>query len=185
MAANVDGTGESVLLDENGSPTGWFDGGFFLEKGSSLILFPNKGPRIQVALPQSVRARVSPDGKYVAYDSGASGRREVYVEALPPGSGRVQISLEGGLQPWWRRDGKELFFRSLGSNGSMLAVDIATEPKLKAGIPHPLFPLPQGWDGAVHPDGQRFLYAAAGQAAEIDDNPITVVMNWWVDLQKR
>src|SRR5207245_8395319 len=55
---------------------------------------------------------ISPDGKWLAYESRESGRSEVYVRQLPSGPGKWQISSQGGIQPRWSGDGRELFFRS-------------------------------------------------------------------------
>jgi hypothetical protein len=182
VVVNLDGSGERALPEKNGGVVGWFPGGFIHTDGNILTLFAGDAPGVQIGLPSSARPVVSPDGKYVAYDSIASGRRQVYVEPLPPGSGRVQISVEGGTAPRWRRDGKELFFIT---PGKMMAVDVTLQPKVSAAIPHPLFDLPPGgWNGDVHPSGQRFIHLMRSGEAELD-NPITVVQNWWVDLEKK
>ena len=55
-------------------------------------------------------AQFSPDGKWIAYESNASGRTEVYVRAFPVSSGQWQVSNQGGTRPKWRADGKELFY---------------------------------------------------------------------------
>ena len=119
-------------------------------------------------------ARVSPDGKYVAYASNVAGPWEVYVASLAQPSQRWKISLEltngwagGGGQPRWRRDGRELFY-VLG-NDTMMAVDVETESEFKAGKPKRLFallgmrgnfpeeaPWLQKYD--VTADGQRFVF---------------------------
>jgi Tol biopolymer transport system component len=57
-----------------------------------------------------VQGRFSPNARWVAYASNKCGRFEVYVRPFPAASGQTQISISGGMQPEWRRDGKELFF---------------------------------------------------------------------------
>jgi eukaryotic-like serine/threonine-protein kinase len=119
-------------------------------------------------------ARISPDGKYVAYASNAAGPWEVYVASLADPSQRWKVSLElangwagGGGQPRWRRDGRELFY-VLG-NDTMMSVDVETEPSFRAGKPKRLFallgmrgnfpeeaPWLQKYD--VTADGQRFVF---------------------------
>jgi hypothetical protein len=125
-------------------------------------------------------ARLSPDGKYVAYTSAESGRSEIYVGALPPAGGKWPISINGGTQPRWRRDGRELYFLSPDSH--LMAVDIRAGQEIAAGIPHALFQTAPGaaqFDASA--DGSRFLMAAAASATE--DAPITVVLNWWAGVK--
>src|SRR6202030_1842180 len=55
--------------------------------------------------------RFSPDGRWLAYSSDESGRREIYVQPYPGPGGKRQISTEGGTEPVWNPDGRELFYR--------------------------------------------------------------------------
>src|ERR1019366_2369556 len=71
----------------------------------------------------------SPDGHWMAYVSNESGRNEIYVVAYPGPGGKWQISTEGGTEPIWNRNGRELFFRD---GKKMMAVDIATLPSFSA-----------------------------------------------------
>src|SRR5260370_36705250 len=84
----------------------------------------------------------SPDSHWIAYVSDESGRPEVYVQPFQGssgGGGRVKISQDGGDQPRWRRDGKELFYCS--PDGKLMAVDVvATSPELTPGIPQLALP---------------------------------------------
>jgi Tol biopolymer transport system component len=104
--------------------------------------------------------RFSPDGRWLAYISDESGRREIYVQPYPGPGGKWQISTEGGTEPVWNPNGRELFYRS---GDKMMAVDIVTQPSFTAGKPRMLFegpytPAPGSvpyYD--VSPDGQRFL----------------------------
>jgi Tol biopolymer transport system component len=128
----------------------------------------------------------SPDGKYLAFASSESGREEVYVEAMPPGVGKWQVSVDGGEQPTWRRDGRELFF--LAPDAKMMAVDIGAGQQFSPGIPHALFQsqatasqFVRNYD--VTPDGQRFIVALA--TSDLADQPITVVLNWWAALDRK
>jgi len=113
--------------------------------------------------------RFSPDGQWLAYISGESGRVEVYVQQLPGIRGKWQISTGGGTEPVWNANGQELFYRS---GNRMMAVAITTKPNFAAGQARMLFErqygltqLPgtnQAYD--VSSDGQRFLMIkAAGQ----------------------
>ena len=80
--------------------------------------------------------RFSPDGHWLAYISDESGRYEIYVQPYPGPGGKWQISTEGGTEPVWNRNGRELFYRS---GDKMMAVDIATQPSFAAGKPRMLF----------------------------------------------
>ena len=81
-------------------------------------------------------ASFSPDGHWLAYVSDESGRLEVYVQPYPGPGGKYQISIDGGNEPVWNRNGKELFFRS---GDKMMAVDIALQPSFSVGKPKMLF----------------------------------------------
>jgi len=97
---------------------------------------------------------------------------------LPPGNGRIQVSLNGGNMAHGRGDGHELFFITPGN--TIMAADVQTGNKIQASVPHELFTALIGdataWD--VTPDGKRFLIWQHSNSQS--DNPITVVMNWWV-----
>jgi eukaryotic-like serine/threonine-protein kinase len=130
----------------------------------------------------------SPDGRWLAYLSDESGRYEVYVQPYPGPGGKWQISTDGGTEPVWNRNGRELFYRS---GDKMMAVDIATQPSFVAGKPRMLFQgqytpnpgrLPQ-YD--VSPDGQRFLMLKPTEQAGAAPTQINVVLNWFEELKRR
>jgi len=125
------------------------------------------------------RARFSPDGKWMAYQSDESGRFQVYVQTIPAGGAKFQISTAGGTAPVWRRDAKELLYLSLDQKIMSVPVRIngsAFEP----GTPKELFSVPGASGFAVTRDGQRFLANVQVAAAP----PITVVTNWQAGLNK-
>jgi Tol biopolymer transport system component len=199
---------EQLLLKsgENKSPTSWSrDGRFLLYNQSDaktttygLWVLPLEGdkkpfPFLRTEFNNS-EGQFSPDGHLVAYVSDESGRREIYVRTFSPDStaaasetgGKWLISANGGSQPRWGGDGKELYY--LASDGKLMAVGIATNPVFRAGAPKALFQTsPSGvssitylWD--LTPDGKRFLLVApAGQAGQA---PFTVVLNWRAGLKK-
>src|SRR5262249_33235008 len=83
--------------------------------------------------------RFSPDGRFVAYESNASGSQEVYVRPFPDSnSGQWMVSRGGGVQPRWRGDGKELFYRNPNTN-SLMSVDVTLNPTFNASVPRELF----------------------------------------------
>jgi serine/threonine protein kinase/Tol biopolymer transport system component len=132
--------------------------------------------------------RFSPDGRWLAYVSDESGRYEVYVQPYPGPGGKWQISTEGGTEPAWNRDGRELFYRS---GDKMMAVDIATQPGFAAGKPRMLFegpyvPTPVTYPNYdVSPDGQRFLMLKRSEQAQAAPTQINVVLNWFEELKRR
>jgi Tol biopolymer transport system component len=132
--------------------------------------------------------RFSPDGRWLAYISDESGRFEIYVQPYPGPGGKWQISTEGGTEPVWNPNGKELFYRS---GNKMMAVDIGTQASFVAGKPRMLFeglyvppPVPiQNYD--VSPDGQRFLMLKSIGSTEAAPTQINVVLNWFEELKRR
>ncbi len=98
---------------------------------------------------------------------------------------RQIVSTNGGGQPQWRSDGKELFYLAL--DGSMMSVEIAEEP-LRVGIPKKLFQTvlvvaPSIDQYAVTRDGQRFLILNPGEAVNISS--LNIVLNWFEELKQR
>jgi len=159
-----------------------------------LWVLPTDGDRkpsvfLQTEFNES-EAKFSPDGHWVAYESDASGKYEIYVRPYPAtGSGNeLLISNGGGSQPRWRRDGKELFYFSSG--GKLMVVDVATGPVFKAGVPRLLFQAPifgggisnEIWRWDMTGDGQRFLINTVPE--ENVSAPITVVLNWQSEFKK-
>src|SRR5262249_41638003 len=88
--------------------------------------------------PWRLWAQISPNGRWMAYVSDASGGYEVYVRSFPYGDGdRWQVSARGGIEPRWRADGRELFF--IGADQQLMAVPVTTEGRFEAGTPTSLF----------------------------------------------
>ena len=141
----------------------------------------DKKPVPLLVTPFSEReARFSPDGKWFAYSSDESGKRDVYVQPFPPTGAKWQVSVGGGHTPLWRGDGKELFY--VAPDYMRKAVEIKTAPEFEAGVPKDLFKTPNSWGSDVSPDGQRFLVNMP--AGDNPPSPITVVLNWTKELSK-
>jgi eukaryotic-like serine/threonine-protein kinase len=144
-------------------------------------------PFLQTPFNEAV-PRFSPDGRWLAYISDESGRYEIYVQSYPGPGGKWQISTEGGTEPAWNGNGRELFYRN---GDEMMAVDIATQPGFAAGTPRMLFegryeraPFPStNYD--VSPDGQRFLMLKPNESADAAPTQINVVLNWFEELKRR
>jgi Tol biopolymer transport system component len=132
--------------------------------------------------------RFSPDGRWLAYISNESGRYEIYVQPYPGPGGKWQVSTEGGTEPMWNPNGRELFYRS---GRKMLAVEIATQPGFAASKPRVLFegdylPTPLSFPNYdVSPDGQRFLMLKSNEAGDAAPTQINVVLNWFEELKRR
>jgi eukaryotic-like serine/threonine-protein kinase len=129
-----------------------------------------------------IAPRFSPDGHWLAYASDESGRYEVYVQPYPGPGGKWQISTEGGTEPVWARNG-ELFYRN---GGKVMVVETTTRPSFSAGNPKVLFEGSYATyqsvpDYDVTADGQRFLFAQAGDEGQSE---ISVVLNWTEELKQ-
>ena len=138
-------------------------------------------PRPYLATPFSeLRPKFSPDGKWVAYQSNESGQNQIYLNSYPSPTAKRQVSINGGVQPRWRRDGRELFF--ISPAGELMAaelsatLDVVHIQKLFDGMPT------SGgivWD--VGPDGQKFIVV---EQRVNSTNSITLLQNWPATLKK-
>lgn len=195
------GAGEEQLLlktGENTYPSDWSADGrhllYIVNHASTRVdlwvlpLFGDQKPYPLLNSGANERgARFSPDGKWIAYVSDASGTNQVYVQAFPASGGKWQVSTDGGYYLSWRQDGKELFYVS--SDRKMMAVDVkVTGGNFETGTPKPLFDLRIPSFGSasaqfsVTADGQRFL--VINMVGEITSAPINVVTNWTADLKQ-
>jgi Tol biopolymer transport system component len=210
----ADGTGNEELLVESDlpkGPTSWSP------DGESMVYFvvdpktkddqwvvPLTGDRKPFPILQSPfiehYPQISPDGKWMAYASDETGRREIYVRPFPKGAGKWQISTNGGVFPRWRGDSKELFYvgnTRAFTGGKIIATEIrAAGSSIERGAPRDLFDAGTIGTGhgalqfclyAVSPDGQRFLISRpeANATREASPAPITVVLNWQAVLNKK
>ncbi|PYS60380.1 MAG: hypothetical protein DMF74_18790 [Acidobacteria bacterium] len=189
---------EEVLFESNEykRPTSWSADGRFLAYTRSdgptgkadIWILPLSGERkpfpfLQTSQFDESRARFSPDGRFVAYDSDESGSRQVYVTSFPGPGGKQQVSTNNGEDPVWRRDGKELFFLS---EGKLMAAEVkANGSSLDISNPQLLFDAHSGFGPWAHydvtPDGKRFLVATIGEGGSA---PMNLVVNWTADLKK-
>jgi serine/threonine-protein kinase len=161
-----------------------------------------------------LNGEISPDGRWIAYDSTESGRPEVYVRPFPAvDSGRWQISAEGGSRPLWARSGREIFF--LNAANRMIAVSVPAGPSFTYGKPEALFDFtpyfnavstgrmfdisPDQWTARpwpasrlvstgrmfdISPDGKRFLTAKPVGSGPAAARPSIVVVSHWFDEVK-
>jgi hypothetical protein len=126
------------------------------------------------------QGRWSPDGGWVAYNGDETGRAEVFVVPYPPTGEHWQVSTNGGAQPIWRGDGRELFY--LAPDGHVMSVVVSAARPFSAGPPRPLFrtslrdPSDIVEDYDVTADGQRFLFRLPAP----DSRPpeLKLVLDW-------
>jgi Tol biopolymer transport system component len=190
------GSGTEEMLFESdlpATPMSWSPDGkrlvFWVQDGKTggdiwVLTFEDKKAAKLIATPfNETHPQISPDGKWIAFtDNSKDGRNEIYVQPFPAGAGRYQISNNGGDWPRWRKDGKELFYHSIG-NTQAPGINSGAQP-----VYGPLFSAPINAEGAslvpgppaevvifpalnlthsggayhtyaVSPDGQRFLIA--------------------------
>jgi hypothetical protein len=160
-------------------------------------------PVVQTTFNET-NGKVSPNGRWLAYQSNESGSPEVFVvpfvttssapaqgTASTAASGKWMVSRDGGLMAKWRRDGRELFY--LSSDNQLMAVEVRGDgAAFEFGAPRALFKVQvrtTNWLGYgvgsnfdVAPDGQRFLVNTVTEA--VTQQPITVVVNWVASLRK-
>ena len=130
-------------------------------------------------------AALSPDGRWLAYQSNESDRSEIYVRDMSAAGGRWQISTGGGEEPRWSHDGRELYYR----NGNLfMSVAISTRPSFQAGTPTNLFGgifdlrTNTGITYDVDPKGNRFLMIRP--AEESIAPSVMIVLNWFEELRR-
>jgi Tol biopolymer transport system component len=132
---------------------------------------------------------LSPDGRWLAYQSNESGREEIYVRPFPTiNDGRWQVSNGGGSRPVWARNGRELFYYR--PPGTVMAVTIPAGATFAAGNPQQLFAgryaaVNAGFTYDVSPDGKRFLMIKPVDVAQDAEQPrLVVVQNWFQELER-
>jgi len=136
-------------------------------------------------------ATLSPDGRWIAYQSDETGRSEIYVRPFPQAQdGRWQISAAGGDEPLWSHSGREIFFRA--RSGEMMAAPVRSTQAFSAGAPRALFPAAAYARGpsyrayAVTPDDQRFLMLSpVSDSASAAPSQMVVVDHWFRELKAK
>ena len=189
----VDAAGGEELLfgpKNNATPGSWTPDGRFLlvqtlEAASPDVwLVPvigDRTPRPLLATKDAeFGARVSPDGKWLAYASGTRpGDANVFLQPFPEPGSRIQISTGGGAFPIWSRSGHELFYMTRDTGIAAVSIQTATSGIVPS-TPRLLFRAPMAFGGsltpfAVSPDDQRFLIVSNSSRAA---RPIIVTTGW-------
>ena len=171
---------------------------------ADIHLLPLDGDRVSQPLIATASVEtlpgISPDGRWIAYQSNESGRWAIYVRPFPNvDEGKWQVSPGTGFSPVWSPDGRELFYVAAGPNGgAMMAVGYAGDPTFTPSRPERLFALPNGigvgapsrqWD--VAPDGERFVMLRETQEDSTGNDPrqgpaeLVYVGNWFTELTER
>jgi Tol biopolymer transport system component len=131
--------------------------------------------RLLQTAANEMQGRVAPDGRWLAYVSDESGQREVYVTRFPEMQGRTAVSSGGGSRPFWRADGRELFY--LSADGAVTAVSIQSDAaSLQPGRPVPLFKTTL-YESVYAPDAKGERFVIARPIPTNDVVPLDVVVN--------
>jgi serine/threonine protein kinase len=155
-----------------------------------LVSIPAAGGALvdQVTGPfAEVGGVVSPDGRYLAYSSDESGTFEVYLTTFPAGGGKWQVSQGSGREPFWRQDGKELYY--LTQDQRLMAVDVSLGGTVELGRPRTLFHAPLEPPNqernrfTATRDGQKFLLSAVPGYQQAPG--MTVVLHWTEEVRER
>jgi serine/threonine-protein kinase len=160
-----------------------------VESGDAGLKAGTPEPFLQASFDAS-SPRFSPDGRWLAYTSGESGTREVYVKAFPDRGGKWQISNGGGAQPFFAHGGGELFFRTLDNQVMVTAYTVkgdsflADKPRVWSGKRLANAALMVNYDLA--PDGKRIaaLLPAEG-TQEQTQHHVTFLLNFFDELRRR
>jgi len=192
------GTGaeEALLTSPYGKiPQDWSEDGRFLlyyendpKTGRDLKVLEMNGQertsRVLANTPfDETVAEFSPDHRWVTYQTDEARRFEIVVQPFPDATAKWQVSTNGGVQPRWSADGKELYF--IAPDGKLMAVQImATGASFEAGMPVPLFPLKILTGNATSISRPQYAVARDGRFLvnqpldESTSSPITLILNW-------
>ena len=183
--------------NHNKNPLGWsLDGRLLLyteldDSGETgiwtLPLDGSQKPTQYLPGDADVKAgQLSPDGHWMAYVAGGASTRQVFVQSFPPGNGKWQVSAQGGTQPRWRRDGRELYY--VDPRSRMMSVEIKPGASPEPGAAKVLFEFLGAnvmfglYRYDVAADGQKFLILTPSDFRRSD--PLHVVLNWTAGLKR-
>jgi serine/threonine protein kinase len=163
--------GREIIFGRQNKDTGW-------DLYAVAVEGDHKARPLVVAPFEQGRARVSPDGKWLAYVSDESGQGEVFVQAMSDPNTRTQISSEGGTEPRWAHSSNDLLFRS---KDRLMSVKFAPGGGLNPGKPVMMFEDKAEWLGYdVAPDGR--LVVARDASDKAPATQINVVLHWFDEL---
>lgn len=196
--ASLDGSAPPAIVRESDrleQPESWATNGEVLaftrrepDTGSDVWILPLSGDAAPLSFVSSRfeegEARFSHDGRWLAYQSDESGQPEIYVRSFPGPGGKRQISVDGGTQPRWRRDGRELYFRR---GEAVMAVAVSKGGQFAAAVPRVLFEGPAAdkslevstWDALPEGDGFVFVEGHAQPRTWVN-----LVTGWFDELRE-
>jgi Tol biopolymer transport system component len=193
-ARSSDGTGVPRYLVKGRRPSLSSDGkylAYHIQAGTTqedlwyVDLAGGGEPTQLVASPaREWRARISPNGQYVAYESDESGDFDIYITRFPSADGKWQVSTNTGSRPRWSRDGTRLYYQQ--NDCDIMEVSVSYQPTLTLGTPKIIADCSQlglyqgfGREYDFSPDGERILHSKSAQTEKDRiDVGITVVENW-------
>jgi serine/threonine-protein kinase len=175
-------------------PTSWSPDGSTLAfherkpdgKRDIWVVSPGGAPVPFLLTPFDERSpRFSPDGKWLAYVSDESGRNDVYVQPYPGPGPKWLVSTDGGIDPEWSKDGRELFYRH---RDELMTVSVAATREFSASRPARLFEARfDAGDNApnydVSPDGKWFVMPRSERGSATGE--LHVVLNWFSEVTAR
>jgi len=192
----ADASGKPELLTEcepHAVPNSWAPDGktlVFSQAGAdkkthlwSIAVPGGKAVRLHEGDATELNGEVSPDGRWLAYESTESGNNEIYVQPFPGTGPKTRISTQGGSVPRWAHNGKELFFWNFGVDRQLYVVDVQPGAVFRAGLPQELFKAAAGTTWDVAADGKRFLVETPG--SNTGGRHMEVVDNWFDELNRR
>jgi serine/threonine-protein kinase len=159
-----------------------YDQDILLLEASSGRVMPFLNSQFNETYPE-----FSPDGRWIAYASDESARNEVYVRPFPGPGMKHQVSSQGGIQPLWARNGRQLFYRW---EDQVWAVDVRTDGGFSTGKPRLLFERSGYSPGSptrnydLSLDGQRFLMVKLEQREPAPVTELILVQNWFEELKR-
>jgi len=196
---SVDGTGEPKELSSGYAVDFTKDGKYVIlvrtgkDAQDDIWYMTMEGEKEAVAFLDSPADEdwlaISPDGKFLAYESDETGRDEIYIKPFPGGGGKWQASVDGGRRPLWSKNGDELFFTR---ENDLYALSVQSDPDVVLGAPQKLFggteigvSLIRRYD--VDTDGKRFVVVQTQDPEDEDqlNNSFVVVENWFAEFKDR
>ncbi len=200
MRKKTSGSGQPVLIRGVESQTilnDWSAGGRLLytdfggSGGIDIVMREVASPDSVIELTSGealeAQAKFSPDERYFAYSSNETGSFEVYLRSVDPDGGKWQISTNGGVEAFWRADGREIFY--LSPARSVMAVPVDLTEDVVLGIPQKLFDAPVQRDINTRnrycptPDGQHFYCVSLIESDRVP--PTNIIVNWTAELDQR
>ena len=201
FSKDAGGVGDAVQLsafDEHTLPKHWTEDGsqlVFVKGGTFYdigVFSPDGSGEVDMLVAEpsrAMQARLSPDERWLAFTSDESGQREVYVQAFRGPKRRWQVSTDGGSEPVWAPNERELFYRN---NDKMMVTPIATQPEFRPGVPTVLFEGRYAFDPFGNADTHNYDVASDSQhfVMLLEDErvapgrEIVFVVDWFQELER-